>query len=98
MPPTDSQVCGSVSDPVVQHFKYCEPLKCKNAACPNHSAWHLMTSPTESRFIDWQRVRVQENASEIPAGSMPRTLDVILRGDVVERAKAGDKSIFTGAR
>jgi len=57
-----------------------------------------MTSPTESRFIDWQRVRVQENASEIPAGSMPRTLDVILRGDVVERAKAGDKSIFTGAR
>ena len=27
---------------------------------------------------------------------MPRTIDVILRGDTVERAKAGDKSIFTG--
>ena len=35
--------------------------------------------------MDWQRVRVQENASEIPAGSMPRTLDVILRGEQVER-------------
>ena len=27
---------------------------------------------------------------------MPRTLDVILRGEQVERAKAGDKCIFTG--
>ena len=42
-------------------------------------------------------MRVQENASEIPAGSMPRTLDVILRGEQVERAKAGDKCIFTGS-
>ena len=52
--------------------------------------------PGEAKFVDWQRVRVQENASEIPAGSMPRTLDVILRGEQVERAKAGDKCIFTG--
>ncbi len=27
---------------------------------------------------------------------MPRSLDVILRGEMVERAKAGDKCIFTG--
>lgn len=27
---------------------------------------------------------------------MPRSLDVILRGEVVERAKAGDKCVFTG--
>ena len=38
-----------------------------------------------SRFVDWQRVRVQENSSEIPAGSMPRSMDVILRHEVVER-------------
>ena len=35
--------------------------------------------------------RTQENASEIPAGSMPRSLDVILRHEIVEKAKAGDK-------
>jgi DNA replication licensing factor MCM6 len=28
---------------------------------------------------------------------MPRSLDVILRGELVERAKAGDKCVFTGA-
>ena len=27
---------------------------------------------------------------------MPRSLDVIVRGEMVERAKAGDKCVFTG--
>lgn len=44
-----------------------------------------------SVFVDWQRLRVQENADEIPPGSMPRSLDVVLRGEAVEKAKAGDK-------
>ena len=69
---------------------------CPPQSCPNTSLWALRTGPGEAKFVDWQRVRVQENASEIPAGSMPRTLDVILRGEQVERAKAGDKCIFTG--
>jgi len=89
------EMCGTISDKVPQQFKYCEPLKCKNNACPNRTAWRLLTNG-ESKFMDWQRIRVQENATEIPAGSMPRTLDVILRGDIVEKAKAGDKCVFTG--
>ena len=32
----------------------------------------------------------------MPAGSLPRTTDVILRHDVVESARAGDKVVFTG--
>jgi DNA replication licensing factor MCM6 len=56
--------------------------------------WQLNVE--NSKFIDWQKVRVQENSSEIPSGSMPRTLDVILRHEEVEKAKAGDKCIFTG--
>ena len=50
----------------------------------------------DSTFVDWQRLRVQENADEIPPGSMPRCIDVICRNDVVEKAKAGDKILFTG--
>ena len=38
----------------------------------------------------------QESTSDIPSGSMPRTLDVILRNDVVDKARAGDRCIFTG--
>ena len=89
------ELCGSTSDPVAQQFKYTQPIKCKNPSCPNRSEWTLRTDL--STFVDWQRLRVQENASEMPAGSMPRTLDVVLRGEMVERAKAGDKCVFAGA-
>ncbi|KAJ7004452.1 hypothetical protein NC653_009348 [Populus alba x Populus x berolinensis] len=43
-----------------------------------------------------QRVRMQETSKEIPAGSLPRSLNVILRHDIVEQARAGDMVIFTG--
>ena len=69
-------------------------MLCANPTCGNRSAWQLQIDT--SRFTDWQKVRIQENPSEIPTGSMPRSLDVILRGELVERAKAGDKCVFTG--
>ena len=50
----------------------------------------------KSAFVDWQRLRVQENADEIPPGSMPRCVDIICRNEIVEVAKAGDKVILTG--
>ena len=50
----------------------------------------------KSTFMDWQKLRVQELSSDIPAGSMPRSIDVILRGEMVDLAKPGDKSMFTG--
>src|SRR5258708_26150522 len=62
--------------------------------CGIRTQWKL--SLDDSKVTDWQKVRIQENPNEIPTGSMPRRLDVILRGELVERAKAGDKCIFTG--
>ncbi|KAJ2780030.1 MCM DNA helicase complex subunit mcm6 [Coemansia javaensis] len=87
--------CGTVCGPVAQQFKYTEPSICDSALCQNRVAWTLVVD--QSAFADWQRVRVQENAAEIPSGSMPRTLDVIVRGDLVERVKPGDRAQFTGA-
>jgi DNA replication licensing factor MCM6 len=69
-------------------------MLCPNPTCGNRIGWNLQIDT--SKFTDWQKVRIQENPSEIPTGSMPRSLDVILRGELVERAKAGDKCVFTG--
>ena len=33
---------------------------------------------------------------KVPPGSLPRTTEVILRHDIVECARAGDKMTFTG--
>lgn len=89
------EACRSVVANVEQTFRYTEPTQCPNTSCNNRMAWQL--DIRRSTFVDWQKVRIQENSSEIPTGSMPRTLDVILRGEIVDRAKAGEKCIFTGA-
>ncbi|GBG72984.1 hypothetical protein CBR_g12702 [Chara braunii] len=86
--------CGTVIHHVEQQFKYTQPAICPNSTCSNRERWALMRH--ECKFVDWQRVRVQENADEVPAGSLPRSLDVILRHEIVEQARAGDKCIFTG--
>lgn len=85
-------MCSAIVDGIEQVFKYTEPTACPS--CPNQSYWTLNVA--KSQFIDWQKVRIQENSNEIPTGSMPRTLDVIMRGEAVERAKPGDKCRFTG--
>lgn len=33
---------------------------------------------------------------QVPAGSLPRTIEVIFRNDTVEQARAGDKLVFAG--
>ncbi|XWW95719.1 hypothetical protein V2A60_003686 [Cordyceps javanica] len=89
------EACRAVVQNVEQTFRYTEPTQCPNTTCNNRVAWQL--DIRRSTFVDWQKLRVQENSSEIPTGSMPRTMDVILRGEIVDRAKAGEKCIFTGA-
>lgn len=86
--------CKATVYDVEQQFRYTEPLMCRNPVCQNRTQWELDVE--KSRFCDWQKVRIQENANEIPTGSMPRSMEVVLRSEVVERAKAGDKCTFTG--
>ncbi|KAL2006286.1 hypothetical protein VTN00DRAFT_9940 [Thermoascus crustaceus] len=86
--------CKTPCTNVEQTFKYTEPSQCPNPTCGNRSGWRLDIG--KSTFIDWQKVKLQESAHEIPTGSMPRTMDVILRGEMVDRAKAGERCIFTG--
>ncbi|KIW01914.1 uncharacterized protein PV09_06755 [Verruconis gallopava] len=88
------EVCNTVVPNIEQTFRYTEPTQCPNLTCGNRTGWRL--DVRQSTFVDWQKVRIQENSSEIPTGSMPRTMDVILRGEMVDRAKAGEKCIFTG--
>ncbi|RKP05340.1 MCM2/3/5 family-domain-containing protein [Thamnocephalis sphaerospora] len=89
------KACGEVAaGEVEQQFKYTEPTMCQGLFCQSKNEWELLLD--RSTFVDWQKLRVQENSSEIPAGSMPRSMDVILRDEVVEMAKPGDRCVFTG--
>jgi len=89
--------CGLLSSPILQQFHYTRPTLCRNPRCRNKSPLEFVLETNESKFSDWQKLRVQETSDEIPAGSMPRSIDVILRNEMVERAKAGDTCVFTGS-
>jgi len=63
--------CSNYVYDVEQQFKYTEPIMCQNVKCNNRKDWQLNIE--QSKFADWQKVRIQENANEIPTGSMPRS-------------------------
>ena len=78
---------------VEQEFRFTKPTKCENERCVSNE---FELENTGSIFMDWQKVRLQELSMDIPAGSIPRSIDVILRGDTVDKAKPGDRTIFSG--
>ncbi len=63
---------------------------------PARTAWPGVLDIRAEHFVDWQGEHPGEQR-EIPTGGMPRTMDIILRGEIVDRAKAGEKCIFTGS-
>jgi DNA replication licensing factor MCM6 len=89
--------CGLLADKIPQNYHFTRPTLCKNPRCKNKSPMRFALEATRSEFVDWQKLRVQESSNQIPPGSMPRSMDVILRNEMVERCKAGDKCIFTGS-
>ncbi|ODM91352.1 Zygotic DNA replication licensing factor mcm6-A [Orchesella cincta] len=86
--------CQTVVKDVEQQFKYTQPAVCPNQACGNRSRFTLDTS--KSKFVDFQKIRIQETQAELPRGSIPRSLEVVVRAECVELAQAGDRCDFTG--
>lgn len=89
------QKCGLAAENIAQQFHYTRPVLCRNPRCDNRREF-LLDLPS-STFTDWQKLRVQENSTDVPPGCMPRSMDVIVRNEMVERCKAGDSVIFVGS-
>lgn len=81
-------VCGAENGPIRQEFKFTEPPICREN-CNNKRRWTRLEERCE--YGDWQKLKLQENADEIPAGCLPRSMDIIMRGELVDVANAGDK-------
>ncbi|EKF38352.1 minichromosome maintenance (MCM) complex subunit, putative [Trypanosoma cruzi marinkellei] len=88
--------CGTESQPVLQPFHYTEPPACRDPQCENKSRFQLVPTHPQTRFGDWQKIRLQEDTNNIPAGCVPRTMELIARNDGVEVAKPGDRIIAVG--
>lgn len=86
--------CGAKIKNVEQQFRYTPPSQCSNQRCNNRGRYQLDIH--ESTFIDFQKIRIQETQAELPRGSIPLSLDVIVRGELVETVQPGDRCDFVG--
>ncbi len=86
--------CQTVMKNITQQFKYTQPTSCRNPQCANRQ--RFMLDINNSKFVDFQKVRIQEVQSELPRGCIPRSLEVILRAECVEKTQAGDRCEFIG--
>ena len=62
--------CGERVRNVEQQFVLTYPMMCPSHTCGNKSHWTLLKE--ESRFVDWQRAKVQENSDEVRAAQLCR--------------------------
>ena len=61
--------CQTSIPDVEQQFKFTQPTVCKNPMCQNRR--RFMLDINNSRFVDFQKVRIQETQKEVPRG-IPR--------------------------
>jgi replicative DNA helicase Mcm len=69
-------------------------LKCENQACDRGGPFKLILS--KSKFVDAQKIRVQESPEDLRGGEQPQTLDVELEDDLAGQIFPGDRVIING--
>ena len=69
------------------------PIVCDNPSC-KHRDFEL--KPEDSKFIDFQILRLQELPEDLPPGQLPHYIDVTIRQDLVDNSRPGDRIILTG--
>ena len=68
-------------------------VKCQSPKCPHTN---LAIVAEESRFIDFQIVRLQELPEDLPPGQLPHYVNVSMKQDLVDYARPGDRIVLTG--
>lgn len=90
----ECQRCGQFLIVEQDSHIFKKPTVCVNPACGRQGPFRLMEE--QSKFVDWQSVRVQERPERLRGGKMPRSVDCIIRDDIVDRAQAGNRVNITG--
>ncbi len=76
-----------------KYGKFIEPDGCATDGCTFKK---LELVPKRSRFVDSQKLRIQESPEGLRGGEQPQTLDVDVTDDLSGRVSPGDRVIING--
>jgi len=76
-----------------KYGKFIEPEGCATDGCTFKK---LELLPKRSRFIDSQKLRVQESPEGLRGGEQPQTLDIDVTDDLAGRVAPGDRVVING--
>ena len=89
------RVCGAEQTTPQDGQRLVLPESCNSIKCRGRrQKFDLIEEKSE--YYDYQMVGVQEKPEDLPPGQLPRSIDVGLRGDLVDKARPGDRVIVTG--
>jgi len=86
--------CGEMMGVLQSGDKIRTPAICENRSCASRGPFTLVGE--QSKFVDWQGMRVQEKPETLRGGRMPVYINTILRDDLVETIQPGNRITFTG--
>lgn len=73
-----------------------KPLTCPRCEAEGKKRFEFDLVPEKSKFIDWQKFVLQEKPEELPPGQLPRSIEVIIKEDLVDTIRPGDRAVVTG--
>lgn len=85
--------CGDITY-LPQEDNYVEPFECDNDACGRKGPFRLIRE--ESKFVDFQKIRIQDSPDEVRPGEQPQTLDILATDDLTGLVFPGDRVVLVG--
>jgi replicative DNA helicase Mcm len=84
---------GHFTHKIQKYGKFIDPDGCATDGCTFKK---LDLVPARSRFIDSQKLRVQESPEGLRGGEQPQTLDIDVTDDLCGKISPGDRVIING--
>eukprot|EP00747_Dinoflagellata_sp_TGD_P162257 gnl/TRDRNA2_/TRDRNA2_179663_c0_seq1.p1 gnl/TRDRNA2_/TRDRNA2_179663_c0~~gnl/TRDRNA2_/TRDRNA2_179663_c0_seq1.p1 ORF type:complete len:819 (-),score=202.22 gnl/TRDRNA2_/TRDRNA2_179663_c0_seq1:246-2636(-) len=89
--------CGAEIFQSVEGERYTPPKECPSKKCKeNRHLGKLTQNLRTSKLVRYQEMRVQEKSSDVPVGSVPRGMNVVLYGDLTRQVLPGEYIQVTG--
>jgi len=91
------EVCGAEVFQTVEGDQYSPPKECASQRCrDNKQTGKLNQNLRTCKFVRFQEVRVQEMSQHVPVGGVPRSMNVVLSGDLTRTILPGDAVTICG--